>query len=100
MRRVFAIAFLVAGCKVASDPQRAENVAKAKADMARLRASAEAIVQKSGRCPTASEVERVPDPWGRPYVVLCPGQKGHAVDVVSKGRDGDIGTSDDVRSWD
>jgi len=57
-------------------------------------------VQKNGRCPKAGEVERVADPWGRAYIVVCPGQKGHAADVVSKGPDGDVGTTDDVRSWD
>ena len=73
---------------------------QAKADMARVKASADAYISQKGRCPSANDVVRVLDPWGRPYVLLCPGQKGHAVDVVSKGADGDIGTNDDVRSWD
>ena len=89
-----------AGCKVTNDPQLKEHVAAAHAQMAKLRATTEAFVQKNRRCPTAGEVERVADPWGRPYIVVCPGQSGHAADVVSKGADGDIGTTDDVRSWD
>ena len=91
---------VVAGCKVSNDPQRKEHIATAVAQMAQLRATTEAFVRKSGRCPTASEVERVADPWGRPYIVVCPGQSGHVADVVSKGADGDVGTTDDVRSWD
>jgi hypothetical protein len=103
MKRAWLIAAAVAlagGCKVTNDPNLKAHVATAHADMAKLRASTEAFVQKNGRCPTAKEVERVADPWGRPYLVICPGQKGHAVDVVSRGADGDIGTTDDVRSWD
>jgi hypothetical protein len=100
MRRALVVVFALAGCKVTNDPQLKEHVAAAHVAMARLRASTEAFVQKSGRCPKAGEVERVADPWGRPYIVVCPGQSGHVADVVSKGADGDIGTTDDVRSWD
>ena len=101
MRRALVIvAALAGGCKLSNDPKLKEHVATAHADMAKLRATTEAFVQKNGRCPTKSEVARVADPWGHLYVVVCPGQKGHAVDVVSRGADGDIGTSDDVRSWD
>jgi len=89
-----------AGCKVTNDPQLKEHVAAAHAQMDKLRATTEAFVRKSGRCPTAGEVERVADPWGRPFIVVCPGQGGHVADVVSKGADGDVGTTDDVRSWD
>jgi hypothetical protein len=89
-----------AGCKVTNDPQLKEHVAAAHAQMDKLRATTEAFVRKSGRCPTAGEVEHVVDPWGRPYIVVCPGQSGHFADVVSKGADGDVGTTDDVRSWD
>jgi hypothetical protein len=91
---------LAGGCKVTNDPQLKEHVAQAHAVMTKLRATAEAFVAKNGRCPKAGEVERVADPWGRPYIVVCPGQSGHVADVVSKGADGDIGTTDDVRSWD
>ena len=103
MRRALVIAAVVAlagGCKLSSDPKLKEHVATAQADMAKLRATTEAFVKQNGRCPTAKEIERVADPWGRPYVIVCPGQNGHAVDIVSRGADGDIGTTDDVRSWD
>ena len=100
MKRALAILILAAGCKVTNDPKLKEHVATAKLDMARLRATSEAFVQKNGRCPAAGEFERVADPWGRPYVLVCPGQKGHVTDVVSRGADGDVGTTDDVRSWD
>jgi hypothetical protein len=91
---------VLGGCRVTDDPALKAHVAAARGEIARLRTDAEAFVQKNGRCPKAGEVERKSDPWGRPYVVICPGQKGHAADVVSKGVDGDIGTTDDVRSWD
>jgi hypothetical protein len=101
MRRALLLAAALGGaCTPTNDPELKQHVATAKADMTRVRTAAEAFVQKNGRCPGAGEVERVNDPWGRPYVLLCPGQKGHAVDVVSKGADGEIGNSDDVRSWD
>jgi len=103
MRRALfigAIALVGGACKVTNDPQLKEHVAQAHAAESRLRASTEAFVRKNGRCPNASEVERVADPWGRPYIVVCPGQGGHVADVVSRGADGDVGTGDDVRSWD
>lgn len=101
MRRALCIAVALAGgCKLTNDPKLKEHVAAAHADMAKLRATTEAFVQKNGRCPTKNEVERVADPWGRLYLIVCPGQKGHAVDVVSRGADGDVGTTDDIRSWD
>jgi|KBSMisStaDraftv2_1062788.scaffolds.fasta_scaffold938514_2 hypothetical protein len=99
-RAVILGVMLAAGCRVTNDPQLKEHVATCKKQMAELRATAEALVQKNQRCPTKDEVPRVTDPWGRLYIVVCPGQKGHAADVVSRGADGDIGTSDDVRSWD
>ena len=70
--------------------------------MDELRTQADAFVQANHRCPKAGELPTKPknDPWQRPYVLLCPGQKGHAIDVVSKGADGELGTTDDVRSWD
>lgn len=103
MRRAGFVLVVLAGpaaCRLERDPKMAENTARARADIAKLRGAAEAFVRANAKCPTASDVERLVDPWGRVYVVLCPGQKGHAVDVVSKGRDGDLGTTDDVRSWD
>jgi len=101
MRRAALLALLFAGgCKLTNDPHLKEHVATCHKQMAELRATAEALVQKNGRCPTKEEIPRVTDPWGRLYIVVCPGQKGHVADVVSRGADGDIGTTDDVRSWD
>ena len=99
-RALLIVVMLAAGCKVTNDPHLKDHVAACKKERAQLRAPAEALVQKNGRCPTKEEVPRVTDPWGRLYIVVCPGQKGHAADVVSRGADGDIGTTDDVRSWD
>jgi hypothetical protein len=90
----------IGGCEPRDDEAMKQKIAAARVEIARLREAAETLVRKDGRCPTAQEVERAIDPWGKPYVVLCPGQKGHAADVVSKGRDGEIGTTDDIRSWD
>jgi hypothetical protein len=97
---MFACALSFAGCKLTNDPQLKEHVAAAHVAMNKLRATTEAFVQKNGRCPKAGEIERVADPWGRLYIVVCPGQGGHVADVVSRGADGDVGTTDDVRSWD
>ncbi|HXU68797.1 MAG TPA: type II secretion system protein GspG [Polyangia bacterium] len=99
-RTLVLVVALAGGCKITNDPQLKQHSAEAHTAMAALRAKTEAFVQKNGRCPKAGEVERVADPWGRAYIVVCPGQKGHAADVVSKGPDGDVGTTDDVRSWD
>jgi hypothetical protein len=102
MRRALVVAFVVAlaGCKLTSDPKLKEHVATCKQEMATLRATTEAFVQANHRCPTKQEVARVTDPWGRLLIVVCPGQNGHVADVVSRGADGDVGTTDDVRSWD
>lgn len=93
-----ALAVGPAGC-IRRSATHAE-VARARAGVAALRDAAQAFVQKNHRCPTEQEVPRGADPWGHAYVLLCPGQKGHAVDVVSKGADGELATEDDVRSWD
>jgi general secretion pathway protein G len=44
-----------------------------------------------------------PDPWGNPYVYVCPGTKGHDYEITSYGEDGTAGGSDyaaDIVSWD
>jgi general secretion pathway protein G len=38
------------------------------------------------------------DPWGKPYVYRCPGQRGD-YDLVSGGPDGVEGGTDDITSW-
>jgi general secretion pathway protein G len=42
------------------------------------------------------------DPWGNPYVYLCPGLNGKDYDLESYGKDGEDGGTDydaDIESW-
>ncbi|HZP82263.1 MAG TPA: type II secretion system major pseudopilin GspG [Chthonomonadaceae bacterium] len=39
------------------------------------------------------------DPWGHPYVYRQPGNDNRAYDIVSAGPDGQLGTQDDIESW-
>lgn len=42
------------------------------------------------------------DPWGNPYVYVCPGSAGHDFELVSYGEDGSPGGSGysaDIESW-
>ncbi len=42
------------------------------------------------------------DPWGNPYDYKCPGENGRDYDIISYGRDGTSGGSDedkDIVSW-
>ena len=40
------------------------------------------------------------DPWGEPLVFKCPGEHNKdGADLVSKGKDKQEGTADDVKSW-
>jgi general secretion pathway protein G len=40
------------------------------------------------------------DPWGEPLVFKCPGEHNKdGADIVSKGKDKQEGTADDVKSW-
>lgn len=107
MRAVAVAALLLVGaCRSTADPERQARMATARGDVSRLRDRGERDWRARGRCPTLAELKsedagaRTVDPWGHAYVLLCPGQSGHAVDAVSKGADGDVATSDDVRSWD
>jgi len=49
------------------------------------------------------EQGKVPlDPWGNPYIYLCPGREGRDYDIASYGKDGESGGSDndaDIESW-
>jgi general secretion pathway protein G len=38
------------------------------------------------------------DPWGGEYTFTCPGEKS-AVDVISPGEDGEVGTADDITNY-
>lgn len=65
------------------------------------------MVQKKGACPKSIQdlraggvLKRVKkDPWGNPYTIKCPGEHSN-IDVSSPGKDGEVGTADDVNSWD
>jgi general secretion pathway protein G len=39
------------------------------------------------------------DPWGHPYIYKSPGSDGRDYEVVSAGPDGQVGTQDDIQSW-
>ena len=110
--------------RVLDTPERARRV-KAKAQIANFESALGLLKADTGRFPTTSEglealvsdpglkgwkkggyltKGRVPkDPWGNPYVYLCPGQGGRDYDVISYGKDGESGGSDmdaDIKSWD
>ncbi|HMU39581.1 MAG TPA: type II secretion system protein GspG [Pseudomonadota bacterium] len=41
------------------------------------------------------------DGWGRPFVMRCPGEHDtDGIDLLSFGKDGKEGTTDDLKSWD
>ena len=41
-----------------------------------------------------------PDPWGHPYIYVCPGKHNpNSYDIISMGPDGQEGTDDDITSW-
>lgn len=64
-------------------------------------------VNKRGKCPKTMEdlkaagiIDKVAkDPWGTTYEFKCPGEKDQ-VDVISAGPDAEMGTSDDIASYD
>lgn len=40
------------------------------------------------------------DPWGEPLIFKCPGEHNKdGADIVSKGKDKQEGTTDDIKSW-
>jgi general secretion pathway protein G len=39
------------------------------------------------------------DPWGNDYVYKSPGDNGREYDILSAGPDGQVGTPDDIQSW-
>jgi general secretion pathway protein G len=76
-------------------------------DIAALSHAVEMHQLKTGKYPkslhelVASEViaKLGEDPWGADYVFTCPGEHGD-FDIASPGKDGELGTDDDVNSWD
>ncbi len=64
----------------------------------------EALVKKPG---SAEEkkwhkyMDKVPkDAWDHPFTYAYPSQHGMDYDLSSPGRDGQLGTADDINSWD
>jgi len=100
-------------------PSKESSIAKAKADLRRLRISLATYEVDNGRFPTTQEgleallrdskgaknwkgpyleVKELPkDPWGAPYSYRSPGVKNpQAYDLSSLGPDGKLGTADDI----
>ena len=76
-------------------------------DIANWDQSIEMYRLHEGECPKTAQdlvgagiIQRISkDPWGSDYVFTCPGE--HAdVDISSPGKDKEIGTPDDINSWD
>ena len=45
-------------------------------------------------------LKKVPkDPWGRPYYYKYPGEHNVDYDLASLGKDGILGTEDDIKNW-
>jgi len=50
--------------------------------------------------PYLKDVTTVPkDAWDHDYVYKQPGENGRDYDIVSSGPDGQMGTADDIQSW-
>lgn len=97
------------------------NKTKATAEIASFKTALQAFEIDCGRFPTNDEglgalkqppagvqnykqggyMDDVPnDPWGRPYVYRCPGQKHpDGFDVFTMGPDGHEGGDDDIGNW-
>lgn len=63
-----------------------------------------ALIQNPGNCPRwkpgyLGGNTIPPDPWGNSYEYFSPGTHGNEVEIISKGKDGELGTGDDVVSW-
>ncbi len=62
------------------------------------------LVQNPGTCPKWKPGylagQTIPlDPWGNTYEYFHPGTHGQELEIISKGKDGDLNTADDVVSW-
>jgi general secretion pathway protein G len=107
--------------KILDRPEQARRV-KAKADIRSIQSMLALFKTDTGRFPTTSEglqalvtnpglknysregyLDRIPtDPWGRPYIYICPGLHSKDYDLESYGKDGEDGGTDDgadVESW-
>jgi hypothetical protein len=105
---LFAVAlFAVAGCR--SHEQRPEDIAQLAVRKLAFEAYPQWTVTNRQACPAnlAELGEYVPDvaaadPWKHPYEMLCGDQLpegARGIAVYSRGRDGEAGTADDIRSW-
>jgi general secretion pathway protein G len=76
-------------------------------DIATLGQSVEMYRLQKNKCPKTAQdlkaagiIQKITkDPWGNDYVFKCPGEHG-PVDISSAGKDGEMGTEDDINSWD
>ncbi len=108
--------------RILDRPEQARRV-KAAADIRSIQSTLALFKTDTGRFPTTSEglqalvtnpgnvknynasgyLDSLPsDPWGNPYVYICPGLHGKDYDLESFGKDGeDGGTGDDadIESW-
>jgi general secretion pathway protein G len=107
--------------KILSKPEQARRT-KAMVDIRSIQSALGLFKTDTGRFPTTSEglqalvtnpgvqgynkdgyLERVPnDPWGHKYIYICPGVRSKDYDLVSCGKDGEPGGTDDnadIESW-
>ncbi|HQN31972.1 MAG: type II secretion system major pseudopilin GspG [Phycisphaerae bacterium] len=108
--------------KILGRPEQARRV-KAKADIRSIQSALALFKTDTGRFPTTSEglealvndpgikgynsdgyLDAVPvDPWGNKYIYISPGVHSKDYDLVSLGKDGEIGGVEDdadIESWD
>jgi general secretion pathway protein G len=89
---------------------RSGQVKTAKVQVTEIAHAAEQyMMDHSSNCPASLDDmvaskhlgKKFKDPWGRDFVLRCPGQVNtDGVDVLSSGPDKQEGTADDVKSWD
>ncbi len=107
--------------KILSKPDQARRT-KAMVDIRAIQSALALFKTDTGRFPTTAEglqalvtnpglngydsdgyLERVPaDPWGQPYIYICPGLHSKDYDLESLGKDGEDGGADkdaDIESW-
>ena len=63
-----------------------------------------ALTTKPASCPRWKkylDADQVPkDAWDNAFEYFNPGTHGHEWEIISKGRDGELNTADDINSWD
>jgi general secretion pathway protein G len=84
------------------------QVGKAETEVITIRGAIETYrLNKRGKCPksmqdlkAANTIDKIAkDPWGTDYEFKCPGEKDQ-IDVISAGPDTEMGTADDIASYD